>query len=167
MNRSEGLVARHVSDGRWIRVECDGPTIAAVAHAPGPIAIGPDDDWIAPALWDIQTNGRLGVSFSDPDLTVDQVRSIVLAHDALGTARLCPTLITAPEADLRHGLQTIAAACEADPEVAHRVAGIHLEGPFLSAVDGYRAPTRSRRSATPTGPFLPRFKRPRVVASPC
>ena len=43
----------------------------------GPIAIGPDDDWVAPAFWDIQTNGRWGYSFSSPELTVEQVVEIV------------------------------------------------------------------------------------------
>ncbi len=37
-----------------------------------------------------------------------------------------------------HGLRTIAAACDAFPDVAARIAGIHLEGPFLSERDGYR-----------------------------
>src|SRR5205085_3125789 len=87
---------------------------------------------------DIQTNGRWGISFSDPELTVDQVVEIVRAQAELGTARLCPTLISAPRANLRHGVRTIAAACEADPAVAARVAGIHLEGPYISEVDGYR-----------------------------
>src|SRR5207249_12166140 len=43
-----------------------------------------------------------------------------------------------PSRHLRHGLATIAAACAADPEVDARVAGIHLEGPYISSVDGYR-----------------------------
>ncbi len=37
-----------------------------------------------------------------------------------------------------HGLRTIAAACDRFPDVAARVVGIHLEGPFLSDLDGYR-----------------------------
>ncbi len=96
------------------------------------------DDWIAPAFWDIQINGRWGHSFSGPDLTVEQVAEIVRAQAVHGTARLCPTLITAPVPDLVHGLRTIAAACERFPDIARRVVGIHLEGPFLSERDGYR-----------------------------
>jgi N-acetylglucosamine-6-phosphate deacetylase len=132
------ITGRNVSDGRWVRVSLDGPTIASVDPIEGPSSVSTGDDWIAPAFWDIQTNGRLGVSFSDPTLTVEQVREIVLAQDAIGTGRICPTLITAPIDDMRHGVATIAAACEDDPEVAHRVIGIHLEGPFLSPDDGYR-----------------------------
>ena len=86
-------------------------------------------------------NGRWGHSFSNPDLTLEQVAAIVRAQGPLGTARLCPTLITAPVDDLLHGLRTIATACDEFTDVAARVAGIHLEGPFLSELDGYRAPT--------------------------
>src|SRR4051794_16760215 len=111
-------VARHYRTGQWVRLSIEGASIAAVEPADGPAEIGEGDDWIAPAFWDIQTNGRWGISFSDPTLTVDQVVEVVRAQAELGTARLCPTLITAPRADLLHGLRTIAAACEADAGVA-------------------------------------------------
>jgi N-acetylglucosamine-6-phosphate deacetylase len=132
------LVARHHETGRWVRVSVEGPTIATVVPAEGPDAVAETDEWVAPAFWDIQTNGRWGISFSDPGLTVDQVAEIVRAQAALGTARLCPTLITAGREALRHGVRTIADACEAFPEVAACVAGIHLEGPYISDRDGYR-----------------------------
>jgi N-acetylglucosamine-6-phosphate deacetylase len=130
--------ARHYVDSRWSELAIRGDRIAEVRPVDGPVAISPEDDWIAPAFWDIQTNGRWGHSFSSPDLTVDQVAAIVRAQAALGTARLCPTLITAPIDHLLHGLRTIASACEAFPDVAARVAGIHVEGPFISERDGYR-----------------------------
>ena len=60
------------------------------------------------------------------------------AQGPLGTARLCPTLITAPVDHLLHGLRTIAAACQAFADVGARVLGIHLEGPFISRREGYR-----------------------------
>jgi N-acetylglucosamine-6-phosphate deacetylase len=133
-----GITARHYLDLRWFELAIRGDRIAEARPVEGPAAIRPDDDWVAPAFWDIQTNGRWGHSFSSPDLSVDQVAAIVRAQAGLGTARLCPTLITAPVEHLLHGLKTIASACEAFPEVDARVAGIHLEGPFLSERDGYR-----------------------------
>jgi N-acetylglucosamine-6-phosphate deacetylase len=96
------------------------------------------DFWIAPAFWDLQCNGRWGWSFSDPTLSVEQVAAIVRAQVELGTAHVCPTLITAPLDDLRAGLATIDRACESDPVVARMVPGIHLEGPWISGIDGYR-----------------------------
>jgi N-acetylglucosamine-6-phosphate deacetylase len=132
------LIARHFRTAQWVCLEIEGPEICAVEPADGPVEVDEDDDWIAPAFWDIQTNGRWGISYSDPGLTVDQVSEIVQAQPELGSARLCPTLITAPLLHMRHGVRTIAAACESDPGVAARVAGIHLEGPYLSEQDGYR-----------------------------
>jgi N-acetylglucosamine-6-phosphate deacetylase len=133
--------ARLYLNGRWVRVVVDGQTVARVDSEDRTSdngQPGPADEWVAPAFWDIQLNGRWGVSFSDPTLTPGQVAEIVRAQAALGTARLCPTLITAPFESFVHGLRAIAAACESDPEVAARVAGIHLEGPYISPVDGFR-----------------------------
>ena len=131
------IVARDFRDARWLDLELrDGLIVGAQSTEPG--TRGPDDDWVAPAFWDIQVNGRWGHSFSSPDLTVEQAASIVRAQGPLGTARLCPTLITAPLEHLLHGVRTVAAACEAHPDVATRVVGIHLEGPFISERDGYR-----------------------------
>jgi N-acetylglucosamine-6-phosphate deacetylase len=132
------LVARDYRTEKWVELEIDGGLIASITPREGSEPPSPDDDWIAPAFWDIQTNGRWGYSFSSADLTVEQVIVVVRAQAALGTARLCPTLITAPAEQMLHGVRTIAAACEADPAVARMVLGIHLEGPFLSELEGYR-----------------------------
>ena len=132
------VVARDFSTSHWLEHEVSDGRFAAVPSAGGPSLVGPLDDWVAPAFWDIQMNGRWGHSFSSSDLTVDQVVAIVRAQATLGTARLCPTLITAPLDHMLHGLRRIAAACEAFPDVAARVVGIHVEGPFLSEREGYR-----------------------------
>src|SRR4051794_39528081 len=115
------MIARHFETGRWVEVETEGDRIATVAPADGPDESRDSDDWIGPAFWDVQINGRWGVSFSDPGLTVDQVAAIVRAQGGLGTARLCPTLITAPRGDMLHGVRTIAEACDRFPDVAARV----------------------------------------------
>jgi N-acetylglucosamine-6-phosphate deacetylase len=132
------LEARDYRDGCWVACEVHDGHIAALEPIAGPADVRPEDEWIAPAFWDIQVNGRWGHSFSSPALTVDQVASIVRAQGALGTAKLCPTLITAPVNELIHGVTTIATACDKFPDVASAVLGIHLEGPFLSERDGYR-----------------------------
>ncbi|HEY2157591.1 MAG TPA: amidohydrolase family protein [Isosphaeraceae bacterium] len=129
---------------RWYAIEFESGLVTAERRVTGVRPVEPPDAepspiaWIAPAFWDIQTNGRWRRSFSDSDLTVDDVIAIVRAQAELGTARLCPTLITAPFEAMRHGLATIVAACDADPVVNRMVAGIHLEGPCISDLDGYR-----------------------------
>ncbi len=69
---------------------------------------------------------------------VDLVAALIVANARRGVARFCPTLITAPFAAMRHGVATIAAACEQDPKIDRMVLGIHLEGPAISERDGYR-----------------------------
>src|SRR5205823_5691256 len=71
-------IARHYESGRWVRVATEGPTIAAVEPVEKPLGI--EDEWIAPAFWDLQVNGRWGVSFSDHGLTIEQVAAIVRAQ---------------------------------------------------------------------------------------
>jgi N-acetylglucosamine-6-phosphate deacetylase len=132
------IVARDFRTSRWIEIEIRDARIDAIRPGHGPAELSAGDDWIAPAFWDIQLNGRWGHSFSSPEITVGQVARIVRAQAVLGTARLCPTLISAPRDEMLHGVRTIAAACEADPAVAKMVLGIHLEGPFLSKGEGYR-----------------------------
>ena len=132
------VVARDYRDGSWIELDVREGYIELVRQIDGPQVAEPEDDWVAPAFWDIQFNGRWGHSFSSPDLTIDQVASIVRAQGPLGASRVCPTLITAPPDHLIHAVSTIAAACEHYPDVAARVLGIHLEGPFISEREGYR-----------------------------
>jgi N-acetylglucosamine-6-phosphate deacetylase len=136
----EGLpiLVQDIFTRRWFTVDFEGDQVVGVRLTEEPTDRPDPPTWIAPAFWDIQTNGRWGRSFSDPDLTVDDVISIVRWQAELGTGRLCPTLITAPFEAMRHGVATIAAACEADPIVNRMVVGIHLEGPSISSLDGYR-----------------------------
>lgn len=147
------IVALHYQTGTPIRVRLAGPTIRAVEVLESSTST---DFWVAPAFWDIQTNGRWGVSFSDPTLTTGQVAAIVREQGAIGTARLCPTLITAPFESMRHGVGVIARACEEDPEIAAMVAGIHLEGPSISSLDGYRG---AHPSDAVRGPDWDEFRR--------
>lgn len=132
-----GEPLRDWASGRWLSIRVEDGRFAAVDEVPAPPASGPTT-WVAPAFWDLQTNGRWGTSFSDPDLTPERAAEVILAHARLGVARLCPTLITAPPEALRHGVATIAAACDAEPTVGGMVLGIHLEGPSISSLDGYR-----------------------------
>ncbi len=94
--------------------------------------------WIAPGFFDIQVNGYGGQEFSSAELTPEEVLKIVRRFDAFGVVRCCPTLTTESLEVLAHALRTIAAACESWPEVARRVAGVHLEGPYITPEEGAR-----------------------------
>jgi N-acetylglucosamine-6-phosphate deacetylase len=94
--------------------------------------------WISPGLLDIQINGYGGQEFSSEELTPERVAGIVRRLDSFGVTRSCPTVTTEGFDVLAHALGTIAAACESSPEVARRVVGIHLEGPYITPEEGPR-----------------------------
>jgi N-acetylglucosamine-6-phosphate deacetylase len=153
------ITARHFQTGRWVRFVLEQGRIEALQPVEAPADATSEDLWVAPAFWDIQTNGRWGVSFSSEDLTVEQVAEIVRAHAELGIGRLCPTLITAPVEATEHGVRTIAQACERWPEIGAMVVGIHLEGPWISHRDGYRGAHPLHAVQDPSVEVFERFQR--------
>jgi N-acetylglucosamine-6-phosphate deacetylase len=93
---------------------------------------------VAPGFVDLQINGYGGVEFNDPQLTVEKVRQAALSQDAFGVTSFLATITTDSNEVLARSLATVARAIEEVPEVAARVPGIHLEGPYLSPDDGPR-----------------------------
>ena len=129
--------ARRFCDGAVIDVQVRGDRIARVV-ADRAVAADTRLPWVAPGLVDIQINGFGGQEFSSLDLTPERVGEIVHRHYAFGVTQVCPTLTTQGFEVLSYGLATIRRAVESSSELALAVAGIHLEGPYLSAEDGPR-----------------------------
>jgi N-acetylglucosamine-6-phosphate deacetylase len=85
-----------------------------------------------PGFVDIQVNGFAGVDFNSGDVTTEQIGAALTALRATGVTRLLPTLITGPFDRFARCARTILGV----DDVA--IAGIHLEGPYISPVDGAR-----------------------------
>ncbi len=86
---------------------------------------------------DLQVNGYVGVDFNDPQTTVTGLKKAAEAMRADGVLCALPTVITgAPDAMCRC-ISNIRQAIEGDRLVAEVFQGIHIEGPFLSPVDGF------------------------------
>ena len=90
-----------------------------------------------PALFDPQVNGFAGVDFHTADLTVDAVEHAVAALWDAGCSHLLPTVTTGPVDRMEAQLAALAAALRS-PRVQDAVPGFHVEGPFLSPVEGFR-----------------------------
>jgi N-acetylglucosamine-6-phosphate deacetylase len=87
-----------------------------------------EDHLLAPGFVDLQVNGGGGLMFNDhPDCRTLQV--IADAHARLGTTTILPTLISS---DRPTRSAAIAAAKQALQRGIRGIAGLHLEGPFLS-----------------------------------
>jgi N-acetylglucosamine-6-phosphate deacetylase len=86
----------------------------------------------APGFFDLQVNGFAGVDFNAPGLDADRVSEALEQMRTTGVTCCLPTLITSP-------FDRFAANARA---IAHcsttAIAGIHMEGPYLSPEDGAR-----------------------------
>ncbi len=91
-----------------------------------------------PAFVDLQCNGFAGVDFNRPETTPEQICAAIRAMWRTGCTRVLPTVITAAPDRLEHLLRTLALARKLDPDVRNSVPGFHLEGPFISPLDGAR-----------------------------
>lgn len=124
---------RLVQTGEAVRLTIEGATIVDVQS----IDLR-TETWIAPGFIDIQVNGYAGFDINAADVTADTVAGVARALWRGGVAAFCPTVITQSEAAMCRALAAIAAACDADPLVAHAIPCVHVEGPFISPEDGPR-----------------------------
>ncbi|MGI6088179.1 MAG: N-acetylglucosamine-6-phosphate deacetylase [Kiritimatiellia bacterium] len=90
-----------------------------------------------PGLVDLQINGHRGVHFSASNLTLDQIRQATLELAAAGTVAYCPTIVTSPLENFQRNLALFAQAMR-DPEISPHILGLHIEGPFISPLEGAR-----------------------------
>lgn len=118
-------VSIEVADGKIVQVK----HLSSRDHVP--------DAYISPGLIDVQINGYLGVDFSSKNLTVDDVRKSVRALWKEGVTSFFPTLTSNPDNLLKQNFGILSQAMD-DPEIGHSIAGFHLEGPYISPVEGYR-----------------------------
>ena len=116
-----------------------------------------------PSLVDLQINGWAGIDFNAPDLTVDAVHHCASEIKKTGTGLFLPTVVTNDPAAMERSLAVLADAASmgsalagaamanaatadaattggarARGPAAFMIAGIHLEGPFISDKDGPR-----------------------------
>lgn len=97
-----------------------------------------DLPFIAPSMFDLQINGYGGIWFNKAGLTVEEVCQVLEKHFQYGITRLCPTLITSSFDEYASGFTAIRQACEQNDWVEKMVPGCHLEGPYISPIQGPR-----------------------------
>ena len=100
-------------------------------------ASGDDKLFIAPGFIDNQVNGYNDVNFMGVGLTVEKIKDTVAEFWKQGVTTFFPTLITSGHKQIIRNLKTFVEA-QKDSEIASSIPGFHLEGPYISPVDGYR-----------------------------
>ncbi len=118
-----------VLDPGWIQL--DGSVIRGVGPGGEPDRAGvPVTDlrgrWVLPGFVDMHVHGGGGASFAEG--TAADARRVAEFHRAHGTTTIVASLVTAPVPELE-----ARAAMLAGLAAAGVIAGIHTEGPFLSA----------------------------------
>lgn len=96
-------------------------------------------NYIAPGLIDNQVNGYNGVSFiyEGYELHEKDIQSITRAIWKSGVTTYIPTLRTNPQ-DLLVKNIAILARSKNNPALRGSIPGFHLEGPYISPLDGFR-----------------------------
>ena len=115
-------------DGRFVT---GGIEFSDVVEAVGPAVTGGTDlggCYVIPGLIDVHTHGAMNEDASDgsPEGLVKMARY----YAAGGVTSWCPTTMTLKEPELTRAMETINGFVR--PADGAKVAGVHLEGPFLS-----------------------------------
>lgn len=102
----------------------------------------------SPRWIDLQVNGYAGVDFNSDDLTLDETVAVCqrLADDSV--SGILATVITAPLDAMLGRIEKLGRWIEEVPEIAARLIGIHIEGPFINRQTGFVG-------AHPPGAVLP------------
>jgi len=133
----EGLL---FSDGRPVSIIVKDGVIGEVKHI-SKLTDNRKNMIIAPGLIDNQVNGFSGVNFSpeegEAELMEEDILKATRALWQKGVTTYLPTLTTGSQSSLvRHFL--ILARARDDKALMGSIAGFHLEGPYISPVEGYR-----------------------------
>ncbi len=129
---------RHITQdpitGNCYRISIEKNGISDVEAVP----IQQTNLFLTPGFCDLQVNGGFGIDLNTPDLTADDVIQLNRKLFEQGVTGWCPTIITASQQDIFSTLSVIDAACRLDRSLAQSIIGIHLEGPYLSPLEGAR-----------------------------
>lgn len=97
--------------------------VASFREGPAPARL------LLPGFVDLHVHGGGGADVMDGP---EGVRAVAAFHARRGTTALCPTTVTRPLEELRRFVASVAALAGAPVVEGARLAGVHLEGPFIN-----------------------------------
>jgi N-acetylglucosamine-6-phosphate deacetylase len=136
------LNAIHYKTGEAISIQVEHGRIEAIESIHEDELEGASLPFAAPGLVDLQINGYAGYDFNQLPIPDDTVSRIIRELWQEGVTSSYPTVITNSSEAIHDAMVTISRTCDQDPTAAKGIAGIHLEGPFISPHDGARGAHR-------------------------
>lgn len=88
--------------------------------------------------FDIQVNGYGGFDFNSNDLTLEQMHEACAMLQRDGVDGILATFVTDYIPQMRARIARIVRYRQQDPLIAQLIQGLHIEGPFINPLDGYR-----------------------------
>lgn len=134
MNDTIVIEAIHYETNKPVRIETANGLITRISETDE--SIREKGLYVAPGLIDNQINGYKGVDFSDPQLDTGKIRTAVEAIRKEGVTTFFPTIITGSHENLLKTFRNLAESMK-DVEIRKSVPGFHLEGPYISPVEGF------------------------------
>ena len=127
------LLAAHYQTGEVVEFTLDND------HAFSRKVKKADTDLVfGPGFLDLQCNGFAGVDFNRRETAPVVIAGAIRAMWDHGCTEVLPTFITAAPDALEEFITDMNQALATDVEASRSVPGFHLEGPFISRLDGAR-----------------------------
>lgn len=99
--------------------------------------IGSQGSIIAPTLFDTQVNGLRGIDLHSETLSPEDIKAMTDLLAQWGVSHWIPTLVTGAQSVIERNCAIVREALQ-DKTVARAVPGLHIEGPYISPLDGPR-----------------------------
>ncbi len=137
------ISGRSSDSGEMITLTAESGRIVSIVSGFDEDALGGADIWVAPGFCDLQVNGYGGYDFNEAvwgngqEVSSD-LEPLFSKLAECGTALVYPTFITNSYDSIKIGLNRLAKLVESNDGIAAAVPGFHLEGPYISPVDGPR-----------------------------
>lgn len=151
-----GVEGRDYRTGAPIRVSVRDGLIAEIEQLSG------SDDrtrpWIGPGLVDLQVNGYRGLDLNAPPLVAELVERLAAELQSQGITSFLPTLVSNGDEVIEQALAAISEASIRSASTGAAIAGVHLEGPFISPEDGPRGAHDAAHVKAPDWELLQRWQ---------
>lgn len=125
-----------------------GKVISVGPAGRGKCDVGSPKALIAPTLFDIQVNGYGGIDLQGPHVLPEDVAKVDTKLQRIGVSHWIPTFITSSFENIEHGCAAVAAALK-EASLSRRIPGVHIEGPYISPLDGPRGAHDKRHVRKP------------------